>query len=90
MRVFFLGLLVKLGYFESDVHSHPIGKLTQASGKIISFKNIELLPIVQSVITEVIEAHQEPEANNKFIPINGFLFSSREDDARFAIKSRYF
>ena len=69
----------KLGYFESDVHSHPIGKLTQASGKIISFKNIELLPIIiQNIITEVIEAHQEPKANNKFIPINGFLFSSRE------------
>jgi transcriptional regulator of acetoin/glycerol metabolism len=69
----------KIGYFENDVNSHPAGKFTQAIGKIISFKNIELLPtIVQNAITEVIEAHQEPDANNKFIPVNGFLFSSKE------------
>ena len=69
----------KIGYFENDVNSHPVGKLTQAIGKIISFKNIELLPtVVQSAITEVIEAHQEPDANNKFIPVSGFLFSSKE------------
>jgi transcriptional regulator of acetoin/glycerol metabolism len=69
----------KVGYFENDVNSHPAGKFTQAIGKIISFKNIELLPtIVQNAITEVIEAHQEPDANNKFIPVNGFLFSSKE------------
>ena len=69
----------KIGYFENDVNSHPTGKFTQAIGKIISFKNIELLPtIVQNAITEVIEAHQEPDANNKFIPVNGFLFSSKE------------
>ena len=69
----------KIGYFENDDNSHPAGKFTQAIGKIISFKNIELLPtIVQSAITEVIEAHQEPDANNKFIPVNGFLFSSKE------------
>ena len=69
----------KIGYFENDVNSHPAGKFTQAIGKIISFKNIELLPtIVQSAITEVIEAHQEPDANNKFIPVNGFLFTSKE------------
>jgi transcriptional regulator of acetoin/glycerol metabolism len=68
----------KIGYFENDVNSHPAGKFTQAIGKIISFKNIELLPtIVQNAITEVIEAHQEPDANNKFIPVNGFLFSSK-------------
>ena len=42
----------KIGYFENDVNSHPAGKFTQAIGKIISFKNIELLPtIVQSAIT---------------------------------------
>ena len=69
----------KIGYFENDDNSHPAGKFTQAIGKIISFKNIELLPtIVQNAITEVIEAHQEPDANNKFIPVNGFLFSSKE------------
>ena len=69
----------KIGYFENDVNSHPVGKLTQAIGKIISFKNIELLPtVVQSAITEVIEAHQEPDAKNKFIPVSGFLFSSKE------------
>ena len=69
----------KIGYFENDVNSHPAGKFTQAIGKIISFKNIELLPtIVQNAITEVIEAHQEPDANNKFIPVNGFLFTSKE------------
>ena len=69
----------KIGYFENDINSHPAGKFTQAIGKIISFKNIELLPtIVQNAITEVIEAHQEPDANNKFIPVNGFLFSSKE------------
>ena len=69
----------KIGYFENDVNSHPTGKFTQAIGKIISFKNIELLPtIVQNAITEVIEAHQEPDANNKFIPVNGFLFTSKE------------
>ena len=68
----------KVGYFENESQSHPIGKLTQASGKIINFKNIELLPgIVQSVLTEVIEAHQEHQTKNKFIPINGFLFSSK-------------
>ena len=68
----------KVGYFENQSQSHPIGKLTQASGKIINFKNIELLPgIVQSVLTEVIEAHQEHQTKNKFIPINGFLFSSK-------------
>ena len=69
----------KIGYFENDDNSHPAGKFTQAIGKIISFKNIELLPtIVQNAITEVIEAHQEPDANNKFIPVNGFLFTSKE------------
>jgi transcriptional regulator of acetoin/glycerol metabolism len=69
----------KIGYFENDVNSHPVGKFTQAIGKIISFKNIESLPtVVQNAITEVIEAHQEPDANNKFIPVNGFLFSSKE------------
>ena len=68
----------KVGYFENESQSHPIGKLTQASGKIINFKNIELLPgIVQSLLTEVIEAHQEHQTKNKFIPINGFLFSSK-------------
>ncbi|MDA8803244.1 sigma 54-interacting transcriptional regulator [Amylibacter sp.] len=68
----------KVGYFENESQSHPIGKLTQAIGKIINFKNIELLPgIVQSVLTEVIEAHQEHQTKNKFIPINGFLFSSK-------------
>ena len=72
------GSFGKIGYFENEVQSHPIGKLTLASGKCISFKNIELLPInVQNILTEVMEAHQEQETKNKFIPINGFLFSSK-------------
>ena len=72
------GSFGKIGYFENEVQSHPIGKLTLASGKCISFKNIELLPMnVQNILTEVMEAHQEQETKNKFIPINGFLFSSK-------------
>ena len=72
------GSFGKIGYFENEVQSHPIGKLTLASGKCICFKNIELLPInVQNILTEVMEAHQEQETKNKFIPINGFLFSSK-------------
>lgn len=68
----------KIGYFENEVQSHPIGKLAQASGRIISFENIDLLPqIVQNAITEVIEFHQEMVIKNVFIPINGFLFSSK-------------
>ena len=33
--------------------------------------------IVQNAITEVIEFHQEMDIKNVFIPINGFLFSSK-------------
>lgn len=68
----------KIGYFESETQSHPMGKLSLASGRLISFLNIEELPqIVQNEIAQVIEAHQETDTRNKFEPINGFLFSSK-------------
>ena len=68
----------KIGYFESETQSHPMGKFSLASGRLISFLNIEELPqIVQNEIAQVIEAHQETDTRNKFEPINGFLFSSK-------------
>ncbi|MDB9766709.1 sigma 54-interacting transcriptional regulator [Amylibacter sp.] len=68
----------KIGYFESETQSHPMGKLNLASGRLISFLNIEELPqIVQNEIAHVIEVHQETDTRNKFEPINGFLFSSK-------------
>ncbi|MDB3876148.1 sigma 54-interacting transcriptional regulator [Amylibacter sp.] len=68
----------KIGYFESKTQSHPMGKLNLASGRLISFLNIEELPqIVQNEIAQVIEVHQETDTRNKFEPINGFLFSSK-------------
>ena len=68
----------KIGYFESETQSHPMGKLNLASGRLISFLNIEELPqIVQNEIAQVIEVHQETDTRNKFEPINGFLFSSK-------------
>ncbi|MDC0335183.1 sigma-54-dependent Fis family transcriptional regulator, partial [Amylibacter sp.] len=68
----------KIGYFESETQSHPMGKFSLASGRLISFLNIEELPqIVQNEIAQVIEAHQETDTRNKFVPINGFLFSSK-------------
>ena len=68
----------KIGYFESETHSHPMGKFSLASGRLISFLNIEELPqIVQNEIAQVIEVHQETDTRNKFEPINGFLFSSK-------------
>ena len=68
----------KIGYFESETQSHPMGKLSLASGRLISFLNIEELPqIVQNEIAQVIEVHQETDTRNKFEPINGFLFSSK-------------
>jgi len=68
----------KIGYFESETQSHPMGKFSLASGRLISFLNIEELPqIVQNEIAQVIEAHQETDTTNKFVPINGFLFSSK-------------
>ncbi|MDA7759741.1 sigma 54-interacting transcriptional regulator [Amylibacter sp.] len=68
----------KIGYFESETQSHPMGKFSLASGRLISFLNIEELPqIVQNEIAQVIEAHQETDTRNKFAPINGFLFSSK-------------
>ena len=68
----------KIGYFESETQSHPMGKFSLASGRLISFLNIEELPqIVQNEIAQVIEAHQEADTRNKFVPINGFLFSSK-------------
>ncbi|MDB4079005.1 sigma 54-interacting transcriptional regulator [Amylibacter sp.] len=68
----------KIGYFESESQSHPMGKLSLASGRLISFLNIEELPqIVQNEIAQVIEVHQETDTRNKFEPINGFLFSSK-------------
>ena len=68
----------KIGYFESETQSHPMGKFSLASGRLISFLNIEGLPqIVQNEIAQVIEAHQETDTRNKFEPINGFLFSSK-------------
>ena len=68
----------KIGYFESETQSHPMGKFSLASGRLISFLNIEELPqIVQNEIAQVIEVHQETDTRNKFEPINGFLFSSK-------------
>ncbi|MDC1267811.1 sigma 54-interacting transcriptional regulator [Amylibacter sp.] len=68
----------KIGYFESETQSHPMGKLSLASGRLISFLNIEELPqIVQNEIAQVIEVHQETDTRNKFESINGFLFSSK-------------
>jgi transcriptional regulator of acetoin/glycerol metabolism len=53
----------KIGYFESETQSHPMGKFSLASGRLISFLNIEELPqIVQNEIAQVIEAHQETDS----------------------------
>jgi transcriptional regulator of acetoin/glycerol metabolism len=70
----------KLDFFDHDQEKSCEGKLFQARGGMVFFKNAQTIPKhVQDLISTVMEFEEKKRENSNYHPIKGWLFSAPQD-----------